>query len=325
MHGLFAPLMAAGFESRESALVELLGRLKRAGYRFTTVTPATHERILARPTSGPLSLRDIFGWNRGFVEDDLDWPFLELLDQAGALSRTSAGLRSQVRVASLREDLFLHSAFPTDEADAVFFGPDTYRFARFIQEELPRLPGPKRIVDMGTGSGAGGLTCLRLRPESLVTLVDINERALRFARINAAAAGVTVECRLASEMPGGIDLVVANPPYMIDPARRAYRDGGDLFGGAIALDWVRQALAALAPGGTMLLYTGAAFVNRRSPALEAVAAECAGQGASFACREIDPDVFGEELEKPGYEQVERIAAVGCVIRRDSLPATSPAT
>ena len=26
--------------------------------------------------------------------------------------------------------------------------------------------------------------------------------------------------------------------------------------------------------------------------------------------ELDPDVFGEELEQPGYELVERIAAVG---------------
>jgi hypothetical protein len=32
-------------------------------------------------------------------------------------------------------------------------------------------------------------------------------------------------------------------------------------------------------------------------------------------REIDPDVFGEELELPGYEAVDRIAVVGAVIRR----------
>jgi hypothetical protein len=31
--------------------------------------------------------------------------------------------------------------------------------------------------------------------------------------------------------------------------------------------------------------------------------------------EIDPDIFGEELDSPGYEQVERIAAVGAVIEK----------
>jgi hypothetical protein len=30
--------------------------------------------------------------------------------------------------------------------------------------------------------------------------------------------------------------------------------------------------------------------------------------------EIDPDVFGEELDQPGYGQVERIAAIGAVIK-----------
>ena len=31
--------------------------------------------------------------------------------------------------------------------------------------------------------------------------------------------------------------------------------------------------------------------------------------------EIDPDIFGEQLDEPGYEDVERIAAIGAVIVR----------
>jgi hypothetical protein len=31
--------------------------------------------------------------------------------------------------------------------------------------------------------------------------------------------------------------------------------------------------------------------------------------------ELDSDVFGEELEKPGYERVERIAAVALSVTR----------
>jgi hypothetical protein len=30
--------------------------------------------------------------------------------------------------------------------------------------------------------------------------------------------------------------------------------------------------------------------------------------------EIDPDVFGEELDQPSYQNVERIAAIGALIR-----------
>ena len=32
-------------------------------------------------------------------------------------------------------------------------------------------------------------------------------------------------------------------------------------------------------------------------------------------RELDPDVFGEELDKPGYERVERIAVVALTVTR----------
>jgi hypothetical protein len=33
----------------------------------------------------------------------------------------------------------------------------------------------------------------------------------------------------------------------------------------------------------------------------------------FVYEEIDPDVFGEELERPAYAHVDRIAAVGLTV------------
>lgn len=300
-------------DGQDEALLELLRYLKGKAYRFTSVTPATHERVLARPATGPASLTGIFGWNRAFDAGDLDAELFGLLRDKAVLAPSGGGWRSQVRVSSLGSDLFLHSGFPTKEHDAVFFGPDTYRFARFIEHELGPLAPVARIVDMGTGSGAGGLFCARLSPASRVTLVDVNDKALRYARLNAAAAGLEAELHRGGRVPPGADLIVANPPYMIDAAGREYRDGGGLLGGEVALDWVRQSLAALAPGGRMLLYSGVAMVEGRSPALDAIEAESARAGARLSSYEIDPDVFGEELSSPGYSQVERIAAVGCVL------------
>jgi methylase of polypeptide subunit release factors len=176
-------------------------------------------------------------------------------------------------------------------------------------------PAPRRIVDLGAGSGAGGIAAARLAPEAAITLVDINPAALALARVNARAAGVAVELVEGRKVPPGIDLVIANPPYMIDAARRAYRDGGGLLGGAVALEWAQQALAALAAGGTMLLYTGAAIVDGAAPLVAELERACAAAGASLQVEEIDPDVFGEELAQPVYAQVDRIAAIGVVIRR----------
>ena len=61
---------------------------------------------------------------------------LALMDDAGVLSPSGDFLRSTVRISSIDDDLFLHSAYPIIKEDAVFFGPDTYRFARFIQQTL---------------------------------------------------------------------------------------------------------------------------------------------------------------------------------------------
>jgi hypothetical protein len=107
---------------------------------------------------------------------------------------------------------------------------------------------------------------------------------------------------------------------MIDPAGRSYRDGKGLFGGEVSLGWVQQALAGLVPGGTMLLYTGAAYVAGRAPLIDEIAGACADAGATFDDEEIDPDVFGEELDEPHYRGVERIAAIGIVIK---MPGSRP--
>jgi len=292
-------------------LGELLERLRRIDYQFTAITPLTHQRVVERPWNGPATLRDIFGWSRPFDRQDLPADLLALLDQAGALDEANGKLRSKVRLASLGADLFVHSAFPTERADSVFFGPDTYRFARFLQSAIPDLPTlATSIVDMGAGSGAGGIVAARLLPRAKLTLVDVNSAALELAAVNATAAGINAQLVKSDRIPPA-DLVVANPPYLIDPAKRAYRDGGDLLGGAVALEWARQAIAN---GSTMLLYTGAAFTAGAAPLIEALGQDCAAAGAALTVEELDPDVFGEELDQPAYADVERIAAIGAIIR-----------
>ena len=99
---------------------------------------------------------------------------------------------------------------------------------------------------------------------------------------------------------------------MADSESRAYRDGGGALGAELSVDWARQAAARLRPGGRMLLYSGSAIVDGKD-GLKAGLQQI--EGVSLQYREIDPDIFGEEISRPGYEEVERIAAVGAVITR----------
>lgn len=293
--------------------------LHRAGYDFVCPTPLTHERVLARPDRRTArTLRDVFGWSLPFEGGFLPTPILDALQGAGGVRRAGYCWKAGLRASSLDGDLFLHSAYPTREKDAVFFGPDTYRFAGFLKQELAGKPRPARAVEIGTGSGAGAVQVARLAAPSRLIVTDVNPEALALADANLAAAGVSAELRLCDgldALDGPFDLVVANPPYMVDSGDRAYRNGGDMRGARLSLDWARASAERLAPGGRMLLYTGSAIVDGEDELKSALAASLDWRRYSLAYRELDPDVFGEELGHDAYRDVERIAAVGVVIER----------
>ncbi|WP_369991835.1 methyltransferase [Pseudomonas xanthosomatis] len=306
----------------DAALLQLGRRLRDDGYRFTCVTPATHARVNARYQARRAgNLRDVFGWSRPFAPELISADELQQLRTAGVLQADGQLLRSTVRWSSLDDLLLVHSAWPTDSQDAVFFGPDSYRFAQVIHDHLQR--SPKRVqhaVDIGCGSGVGALLIARAAQHAQVSAVDINPQALRFTAINAALAGVanlSVEpSDLLDGLSGTFDLIVANPPYMLDAGRRAYRHGGGSLGAELSLRIVEQARERLAPGGTLLLYTGVAMLEGRDALLEAIRLRLAGPAFSWSYKEVDPDVFGEQLLEPGYEQVERIAAVALTVTRN---------
>lgn len=307
-------------DTAEKALLALLVRLKQAGYRFVTPTPATHARVVARSSRRVgRNLRDALGWSLPFEARVLDPGLLDLLHAAEALVPEPEGrLRSRYRVSSLGTDLFLHSAYPTDEEDAVFFGPDSYRFADLVRGELDRRPprAGARFVDIGAGAGVGAIVAARLCVGLQVTMTDINPQALHLGRINAAAAGIEARCALGANLDpveDPVDLALANPPYLLDAAGRDYRDGGDMHGGRVAYEMAVAAAGRLAPDGRFILYTGSAIVDGQDALRAALTRLSAEHGLTLRYREIDPDVFGEELEQPGYEDVERIAIVGAVL------------
>lgn len=303
----------------DAALLQLGQKLRADGYRFICVTPATHGHVNARPQARQAhDLRGVFGWSRPFAPSLLSQDVLHLLEAAGELQRQGELLRSKVRWSSLGELLLVHSAWPTDSGDAVFFGPDSYRFAQVILDHLQRSPGRvQRAVDIGCGSGIGALIIARAAAHAQVSAIDINPRALRYTAINAALAGVAnlsiQPSNLLDGLSGSFDLIVANPPYMLDADERVYRHGGGSLGAELSLCIVEQACERLAPGGTLLLYTGVAIVEGRDALLEAICLSLAGHGLSWSYKEIDPDVFGEQLLEPGYEHVERIAAVALTV------------
>lgn len=306
------------------AAIELGLWLRQVGYAFTTVTPGTHRRVNARAGSEwAQSLRDIFGWSRPFTSVALPGTLLETMERGHLVEHGEAGeLRSRLRFSTLGDLLCAHTAYPTTSPDAVFFGPDTYRFASLVRRTLEgsRSIPIERLCDVGCGSGAGGLLAAQILAAGIprVVLADINPAALRCAEVTAALAGVSevrcVESDVLRGVAGDLDLILCNPPYLVDAGARTYRHGGHTFGAELALRVVTESLSRLSPGGRLILYTGAAVVDGVDQFRRAVEPAIENAGARFAYEEIDPDVFGEELDGPAYEEVDRIAAVGLVVR-----------
>jgi release factor glutamine methyltransferase len=152
-------------------------------------------------------------------------------------------------------------------------------------------------------------------------LADINPQALVYARANAELNSMAgAHCRqgdLFGAADGQFDFIVANPPYLVDPAGRVYRNGGGRLGTGLGERIVAEGIARLRPGGQLLLYTGAPILDGRDPFLAAVEPVLTRAGLRFDYRELDPDVFGEELDMPAYAATDRIAAVALTVHQHS--------
>lgn len=325
-------------------LALLLSELAASNYSFITPTPLTHQRVVAHRAqqpnpvarSNPLAstLRDIFGWNLQFEAAAVRRDLLKLMEDVGILQTHGGLFSSAVRVSSIDDDLFVHSAYPSTQDNAVFFGPDTYRFARFVQqgiafrhglqagEKRERFDPALRVLDVGCGSGAGGVVAARCLDKLGVTysvvMNDINPLALHYTAGNSTFAGIPVALApgdALSAVTGQFDLVISNSPYLDDASARTYCHVGACLGHALSVRIAVEALARLAPGGQLLLSTGVAMVDGVDPFIAEMQPLLEKTNCDWSYTEIDPDVSGVELELPMYAHVDRIAAVGLVATR----------
>jgi release factor glutamine methyltransferase len=120
---------------------------------------------------------------------------------------------------------------------------------------------PRRIADLGTGSGAIGLSLAAELPvdSAEVWLSDVSADALDVARANLAGLGRRAAAvrivegswfdALPDPLRGAFDLIVANPPYVahgdpdVEPSVLDWEPHSALFAGADGLDAIRSIVA----------------------------------------------------------------------------------
>lgn len=121
---------------------------------------------------------------------------------------------------------------------------------KLIKEKFPDKKDLK-IIDLGCGSGAIGLTIKHFLPQQAdVTLLDISEKALEVAAYNASNLGLDVNFVLGDmleEVNDKFDVIISNPPYIEtnEEVEKIVLDNEPslaLFGGEDGLDLYRKIL-----------------------------------------------------------------------------------
>lgn len=175
---------------------------------------------------------------------------------------------------------------------------------RLVEVAHRRAPAAKRVVDVGTGSGAVALALASELKEAEVWALEVSEAALDVARDNVERLDMASRVHvLKSDLLEGlpavvppVELVVANLPYIPsdeikglpvevrDHDPRVALDGGP-DGLALIRALIEQGTSVLTPGGVMVLESGSEQTTAIARLYEA---------AGFSRVEVEADLSGLE-------------------------------
>lgn len=138
-------------------------------------------------------------------------------------------------------------------------------------------PGPAKVADLCSGSGAIGLAVATERPDTDVVMVEVDAEAMRYLRANVSEVGTLHNgsqvhvlegdaMTVPNDAEGSFDLVLSNPPYVgladaptqreaqMDPPVALYGGGED--GLITPRGIVTRAFGLLRDGGALVMEHG---------------------------------------------------------------------
>ncbi|UYP20342.1 peptide chain release factor N(5)-glutamine methyltransferase [Rhodococcus sp. Z13] len=142
--------------------------------------------------------------------------------------------------------------------------PETELILAWALAFLERHGRPNPVVlDLCTGSGALALAIAHARPDAVVHAVELEAKALAWARRNAEARaaegdtpihlhqGDVTDRTLLTKLEGTVDVIVANPPYIpegaeLEPEVIEHDPHSALFGGPDGLSVIRPMVTNIA-------------------------------------------------------------------------------
>lgn len=222
---------------------------------------------------------------------------LILLEDATGLDRSHLLADTDTKLTD--EQLKLLNKYVKDRADHIplayirgkteFYGRE-FMVDKYVLEPRPEsetmiellktlsLPKHPLIADIGSGSGALGITAGLELPGSVITLLDISKSALAVSARNAKLHGVNaniLQNNLLSGLPNQYDVILANLPYVPDNYQinkaASYEPRMAIFGGPDGLELYRRLFAQISNLAAKPSFILAESIPFQHPALREIA------------------------------------------------------
>ena len=174
-----------------------------------------------------------------YPKHEADWLFFLFLERQTGITRTGFFARTEISVDFSGLDNILRRLSAGEpwqyvagevqwfdlnikvDTRVLIPRPETEHLAHIICSEVRN---PRRILDIGTGSGCLALALKKCFPRATVTGMDVKDEILQLARQNAKRNGLEVNWTTGDTLkqhfpPGPWDVVVSNPPYVTGDER----------------------------------------------------------------------------------------------------------
>ena len=181
-----------------------------------------------------------------YERQEIDAVFYRLLIFYHHLQRIDVSLNPEMAIDETKllaalEELKQHKPWQYITGETEFYGlpfkvtsgtliprPETEELVDWVINDCKNTSG-LRILDIGTGSGAIAVSLAKNLPGNFLSAIDFSEGALKVAEANAKRNSVEVKFKQLDilKVPAcdeHYDIIVSNPPYVIDSEKKMMHD-----------------------------------------------------------------------------------------------------
>ena len=155
-----------------------------------------------------------------YLEDKFDLNYLptQNFDFETEAKKDLTALKTGKPIQHITKKAFFYDNFFFVNENTLIPRPETEELIELIRNDFPK-DKELNIIDLGTGTGCIPITLSKLFPNSKVSAIDISEKALEVAQLNAKNLAETInfiqqDLLVDFDLDQKFDIIISNPPYI---------------------------------------------------------------------------------------------------------------